>query len=109
MISAPARRMPVSSSIAAARSSSQPRSAAAFTIAYSPLTLNAATGTPNASLTRRMTSPKARAGLTITMSAPSSMSSATSRSASSAFAGSIWYERRSPKRGADSAASLNGA
>ena len=37
--SAPARRMAVRTSRVAARSSSQPRSAAAFTIAYSPLTL----------------------------------------------------------------------
>ena len=37
--SAPARLIAVRLSIAAARSSSQPRAAAAFTIAYSPLTL----------------------------------------------------------------------
>ena len=32
----------------------------------------------------------------------------TSRSASRAFAGSIWYPRRSPNSGVDSAASRNG-
>src|SRR6266581_980130 len=47
------------------------------------------------------------AGLTITMSAPSSKSSAISRIASSPLGGSIWYERRSPNCGADSAASRN--
>ena len=48
------------------------------------------------------------AGFTITMSAPSLMSCSTSRSASAALAGSIWCERRSPKAGAESAASRNG-
>ena len=42
----------------------------------------------------------ASAGLTMTMSAPSSMSSAASRRPSSALAGSIWYCWRSPKVGA---------
>src|SRR5581483_4240082 len=54
--SAPARLIAVSDSSAAWRSSSQPARAAAFTIAYSPETLYAATGTSNASRTARMTS-----------------------------------------------------
>ena len=44
----------------------------------------------NSSLTRRTMSRYGSPGLTITMSAPSAMSSATSRNASSLFAGSIW-------------------
>jgi hypothetical protein len=107
-MSAPARRIEVSASSTAARSSSQPAAVAAFIIAYSPLTLYAATGTRVASLTRRTTSRYGSAGLTITTSAPSSTSSSASRTASSALAGSIWYERRSPNAGAESAASRNG-
>ena len=48
------------------------------------------------------------AGFTITMSAPSSISCSTSRSASRSFAGSIWCDLPSPNRGADPSASLNG-
>ena len=44
MMSAPARRMPVSISIIARGSSIQPFCAAAFSIEYSPLTLYAAVG-----------------------------------------------------------------
>src|SRR5256885_1092410 len=44
----------------------------------------------------------------MTMSAPSSRSVSTSRSASSTFAGSIWWLRRSPNCGVESAASRNG-
>ncbi len=54
----------------------------ALTIAYSPLTWYAATGTSNAARTSAMTSRYASAGLIITMSAPSATSSATSTSAS---------------------------
>jgi hypothetical protein len=82
--------MAVSVSRTVLRSSSQPAAAAALTIAYSPLTLYAATGTRVASLTRRITSRYGSAGLTMTTSAPSSTSSTASRTASSAFAGSIW-------------------
>src|SRR5262245_5612907 len=87
MRSAPARRIPVSASIIARCSSSQPSCPAARIIAYSPDTEYAATGTPNSCFTRATTSRYGRAGLTITMSAPSSTSSATSRRASWAFAG----------------------
>src|SRR5262245_56315367 len=44
-----------------------------------------------------------KAGLIITMSAPSSMSRAISRMASVPLAGSIWYERRSPDCGVGTA------
>src|SRR5205823_2323773 len=88
--SAPARLIAASDSSAACRSSSQPRAAAAFTIAYSPDTLYAATGTSNASRTARITSRYGSAGLIMIASAPSSMSSSLSRSASRTLAGSIW-------------------
>src|SRR3989338_1812743 len=88
-MSAPARLIANSISHHAGRSAIQPRAAAAFTIAYSPLTLNAATGWWNSSFMRRMTSRYASAGLTMRMSAPSSISSIASRSASSALAISI--------------------
>src|ERR1700682_5058980 len=107
-MSAPARRIPVSASIMAASSSSQPSWPAARIIAYSPDTEYAATGNPNSALTRESTSRYGRAGLTITMSAPWSTSRATSRMASMAWAGSIWYARRSPNCGVESAASRNG-
>jgi hypothetical protein len=107
-MSAPARLIAVSDSIAAARSSSQPLAAAAFSIEYSPETWYPATGAPVASFTRRITSRYGSAGLTISTSAPSSRSSWASRTASSALAGSIWYPRRSPNSGAESAASRNG-
>ena len=58
-------------------------------LAYSPLTWYAATGTSNAPRTWAITSRYASAGLTITMSAPSSMSSATSLIASREFPASI--------------------
>src|SRR5207245_1299861 len=108
-MSAPARRMAVSASIIARRSSSQPSCPAALIMAYSPDTEYAASGTPNSLLAREMTSRYGRAGLTMTMSAPSSRASAISRMASVAFAGSIWDERRSPHCGADRAASRKGA
>jgi hypothetical protein len=79
----------VSDSSAAWRSSSHPERAAAFTIAYSPETLYAAIGTSNASRTARITSRYGSAGLIMIASAPSSMSSSLSRSASLMFAGSI--------------------
>ena len=44
----------------------------------------------------------------VAMSAPSSTSRRTSRRASRALAGSIWYPRRSPNCGAESAASRKG-
>ena len=48
-------------------------------------------------------------GFTITMSAPSEMSSSTSRSASSVLALSIWYVRLSPVNAlAEPMASRNG-
>ena len=50
-MSAPARRIEVSVSSTAARSSRCPAAAAALTIAYSPLTLYAATGSFVASFT----------------------------------------------------------
>ena len=89
-MSAPARLIASRCSNAVAVPSIQPSCAAAFTIAYSPLTWYAATGTSNALRICAITSRYARAGLTITMSAPSSMSSATSAIASRAFAASIW-------------------
>src|SRR4051794_14228079 len=88
--SAPARRIEVRSSRTVLRSSSHPFCAAAFTIAYSPLTLYAAVGNAVSSFTRRTMSRYGTAGLTITTSAPSSISARTSRIASSPFAGSIW-------------------
>ena len=88
--SAPARLIAVSASSAAARSSSSPSRAAVVSIAYSPLTWYAAIGASVSSRTRRITSRYGIAGLTITMSAPSSMSSSTSRMASLPLAGSIW-------------------
>src|SRR5216684_254192 len=100
--------MPVSASIIARSSSSQPRRPAARIIAYSPETEYAASGTPNSAFAREMMSRYGSAGLTMTMSAPSSRSSAISRIASTAFAGSIWYARRSPNCGAESAASRKG-
>ena len=51
---------------------------------------DAAVGMAKVSFTRRMMSKYDRAGFTITMSAPSLMSRATSRIASSLLAGSIW-------------------
>ena len=89
-MSAPARRIEVRDSIAAARSSIQPFAAAAFSIEYSPPTWYAASGAPVASFTRRITSRYGSAGFTMTTSAPSSRSSLASRTASSALAGSIW-------------------
>src|SRR5918997_1172328 len=80
-MSAPARRMPVSASSTAARSSSRPWAAAALIMAYSPETLYAATGSSVASRTRRMTSRYGSAGLTMTTSAPSCTSSSASRTA----------------------------
>jgi porphobilinogen synthase len=59
-------------------------------VAYSPETLYAASGASNRSRTARMTSRYGSAGFTISTSAPSSRSSAHSRSASRPFAGSIW-------------------
>src|SRR5437867_5593865 len=76
MMSAPARRMPVIASIMAASSSSQPSWPAARSIAYSPDTEYAATGRPNSLFTLAMMSRYGRAGLTLTMSAPSSTSRA---------------------------------
>ena len=64
--SAPARRIAVSVSSAAARSSTSPAAAAAFTSAYSPETLNAASGRSNRSRTARITSRYGSAGFTIT-------------------------------------------
>ena len=55
-MSAPARRIEVSASSTTARLSRYPAAAAASIIAYSPLTLYAATGTRVASFTRRITS-----------------------------------------------------
>src|SRR4029077_7129111 len=107
MRSAPARLIAVSASSAAVCSSSQPCAAAALTIAYSPETLYAASGRSKRSRAARITSRYGRAGLIISMSAPSATSSSHSRSASRTFAGSIWYPRRSPNDGADSAASRN--
>src|ERR1035437_6132102 len=80
--SAPARRMAVSASRTAARSSKAPAAAAACSMAYSPLTQYAASGRSVMSRTRATTSRAVSAGLTMTMSAPSSMSSRTSRTAS---------------------------
>ena len=68
----------------------QPFAAAACTIAYSPLTWYAATGTSNAARTAAITSRYASAGFTMTMSAPSATSSAVSSSASRALAACIW-------------------
>src|ERR1035438_7293621 len=48
------------------------------------------------------------AGLIMIMSAPSCRSSSISRMASRPLAGSIWWLRRSPNCGVDSAASRNG-
>ena len=108
MMSAPARLIDVRISSVERRPSIQPFAAAAFTIAYSPLTLYAASGTSNACRAFDNTSRYGSAGFTITMSAPSSMSSCISSSASRAFGGSIWYPRRSPNCGALSAATRNG-
>ena len=47
-------------------------------------------GAPKVSFTRRMMSRYGRPGLTMTMSAPSARSRATSRNASSELAESIW-------------------
>ena len=55
-MSAPARRIEVSASRMAPRSSSQPLAAAAFSIAYSPETLYAASGSSVESRTARTTS-----------------------------------------------------
>jgi hypothetical protein len=60
-----------------------------LTIAYSPETLYAATGTPDCAFAARITSRYGSAGFTITMSAPSSTSERISRRASVAFDGSI--------------------
>src|SRR3989454_2165614 len=108
MRSAPARRIAVSVSSTTGRSSTHPRSAAALIRLYSPLTANAASGASNRSRAARITSRYARAGFTMTMSAPSSRSRAISRSDSRRFAGSFWYVRRSPNRGTESAASRKG-
>ena len=90
-MSAPARLIASRCSSATAVPSSQPSCAAAFTIAYSPLTWYAATGTSNgAADIARSRRDTASAGFTITMSAPSSTSSATSASASRPLAASIW-------------------
>src|SRR5207249_12175893 len=88
--SAPARRIDVSDSIAAARSSRSPAAAAAFSIAYSPETLYAASGSSKRSRTARTTSRYGSAGLTISTSAPSATSSSHSRNASRTLPGSIW-------------------
>ena len=90
MIWAPARRIDVSVSSIARSRSIQPLAAAASTIAYSPEIWYAATGTSTAARTAETTSRYGSAGLTITMSAPSATSSATSRSASRTFGGSCW-------------------
>jgi hypothetical protein len=90
MMLAPARRIAVSVSTMIRSRSSQPFAAAASTIAYSPLTWYAATGTGTAAATRLMMSSYASAGLIITMSAPSSRSSRVSLTASSALRGSSW-------------------
>ena len=55
MTLAPARRIAMRVSMIARSRSSQPRAAAASTIANSPLTWYAATGTGAVSATRRMT------------------------------------------------------
>src|SRR4029453_15842254 len=65
MKSAPARLIAVSDSSAACGSSSQPDWAAALSIAYSPETLYAPTGSSNRSRTARRTSRYGSAGLTI--------------------------------------------
>src|SRR5581483_6114669 len=106
--SAPARRIDVSASTAAARSSRSPAAAAAFSMAYSPETLYAASGRSKRSRTARTTSRYGSAGFTIRTSAPSATSSSHSRSASRTLPKSIWYPRRSPNAGADPAASRNG-
>src|SRR5262249_32124915 len=92
--SAPAPRIAVSDSSAASRSSMSPEAAAALIIAYSPLTLYAASGRSKRSRTARITSRYGSAGFTISMSAPSAMSCSHSRSASRTLPGSIWYPRR---------------
>ena len=90
MMSAPARLIAVTCSSATARPSIQPFAAAALTIAYSPDTWYAATGTSTSAAHRAMTSRYASAGFTITMSAPSAMSSRISSSASRALRQSCW-------------------
>ena len=82
MKSAPARRMLVSSSSMARDSSIMPAAAAALSIAYSPLTLYAPSGRGDDWRTRAMMSRYDIAGLTISMSAPSSSSRRASRRAS---------------------------
>ena len=68
----------------------QPRSAAASIWLYSPEIWYAATGTGDIAAAAAMTSRCGPAGLTMTMSAPSAMSSSSSRSASVPLAGSCW-------------------
>src|SRR5262249_41614237 len=77
MMSAPARRMPVSASIMAASSSSQPSCPAARSMAYSPETEYAATGRPNSFLTRAITSRYGRGGSPLPMCGPSCTAPAT--------------------------------
>src|SRR5581483_3104404 len=88
--SAPARAIAVSDSSAARRRSIHPRSAAAWSEAYSPLTWYAASGTSKRARAAAMTSRYGPAGFTISASAPSSRSLRISRSASRPFGGSIW-------------------
>src|SRR5712692_6632806 len=107
-VPAPARTMAVSDSSTAPRRSTQPRSAAASIIAASPLTWYAASGRSKRCRARSSRSSEVRAGLTMRMSAPSSTSSSISRIASRPLAESIWYDLRSPKLGAEPAASRNG-
>src|SRR4051794_1408023 len=90
MIEAPARRIEVRVSSTVRSRSIQPRAAAASTMAYSPDTWYAPTGTSTAAATAATTSRYPSAGFTRTMSAPSATSRATSRSASRPLAGSCW-------------------
>src|SRR2546422_11706372 len=106
--SAPALLIDVRISRAALLSSIHPFAAAALTIEYSPLTLYAAIGRSKRDLALERTSRYAKAGFTMTMSAPSRMSASISLIASLELAPSIWYVLLSPKDGADPAASLNG-
>src|SRR5439155_1241815 len=83
------RAIAVNTSSTVRRSSSQPCCTAALTMAYSPLTLYAASGAVTACRMRWSTSRYGSAGFTMTMSAPSDRSWATSRSASRALGGFI--------------------
>src|SRR5581483_3349833 len=92
ILSAPARLIDAIEQTFHSSSSIHPCMAAAFIIAYSPLTFWTAIGKPNLSFAILTRSRYARAGFIMTMSAPSLMSVSISIITCLLFAKDTWYD-----------------